>query len=221
MSTSGVSDLGHTARDIITFAYRKINVVPASREPSAEQAEKGRIELSLLLKELQKHTQLWRRSTMSVTLTDATQSYSLSPIPRRIVSARLRSGTRDTPMRRMTADEYDDLPMKSAPGQPTSFFYDLRRTAGTLYVWPVLATSASQTIELTYQRRIEVVTDISEDIDIHEDYMPVVGYLLAGRLADDLNIEGSQRIVVRAESMLADVLDADRPEEYQFMAGSD
>lgn len=220
MATSGSIDFSMTAREVITYALRKINVVSEVEDPTAEQSAKAVQELNVMLKGWQKHENLWRLTEGSVTLLNATGSYALSPVPHKVISARYRNASSlDTPMDELLRNEYYDLPNKSSAGRPTGYYVDYQRTAVTMYVWPVQATVTTETIKYTFQRKFEDIDDLANDIDIKQEHFEVVGYNLAARLADDYPTEGPQvgRVTARAQTLLDDALDDDRPDFVQFV----
>ncbi len=89
MATSGSTDFSLTAREVITFALRKLRVIGGNGEaPSNDQATDAMRELNLMLKGWQKYPSLWRMTEGSVTLTASTVSYTLSPTPHRVLNVR-------------------------------------------------------------------------------------------------------------------------------------
>lgn len=221
MATSGTTTYGLTAREVITYALRKINLVADGEDASAESAERARIELNDMLKTWQRHASVWRLTEGSLTPVANTASISLSSLrPHRIIDCRYRntSGT-DLPMNEMTRQEYHRLPVKTTTGTPTNFYFDPQRDVGTLYIWPVLATVSTETIQTTYQRRFEDVTDLGETLDIAQDAHETVKLNLAARLADDYGRSGAHidRVIQRAAMLYEDMMDADRPEVVRFV----
>jgi hypothetical protein len=222
MATSGSIDFNMSAREVITYALRKINILAETEDPGADQAARAMTELNVMLKGWQKHENLWRLTEGSVALTDATASYSLSPIPHRVVSVRYRNtGGTDLPMEEMSRQEYYDLPLKTSAGTPTSYYVDYQRATVTLFVWPVLADATTETFKHTYQRKFEDIDALDNDIDIKQEHFEVVGYNLAARMADDYGRKGEHisRIIARAEMLLQDALDDDRETSIQFVPG--
>ena len=222
MTTSGTTSFTLTAQEVIVFALRKINILSGnSAHIPAEDAERARVELNLMMKGMQRFPSLWRLTRGSQSLTAATASYTLSTtVPYRIAGCRYRNaaGT-DIPMINLTGQEYDDLPLKTSAGIPTQFYFDAQRDAGVLYVWPVLATVTTETIQYTYQRRFQDVTDLAETLDCPPEALEVLGYNLAARLADDYGQKGPNidRIIARAEQLRAELGDSERPDVIRFM----
>jgi hypothetical protein len=225
MALSGSYDFSRNARELITFALKKISVVGLGASISADEMEDARIALNMMLKSWQmKGPHLWKKTEGSVTLTDATQSYNLFATlnPLRILDMRYRdTNTIDLPMELMTRTEYFELPDKAAAGIPTQWYFDPQRGAQTLYVWPVKATITTETLRVTYQKRFDDIDDVDDDIDVEDWGLEAVAYNLAARLLDNHGIEGvtAQRIVARAEMLALDAMDYDREDTIVFCPG--
>ena len=220
MATSRTITSSLNARDIISFALGKLRVTQPGEAAQAEDMETGRVALQELLKDWQKYRWLWLLQEGSLTLTANTQSYTLTPQPYEVVSARFKQNSREIPMFELTREEYFDLPLKSSTGIPTQYYYDRQRTGVNFYTWPVLSAVSSETIEYTYRRQIEDVTDVSQDLDVRREHLRVIGYNLASELMDEFG-KPSETVLARASSLLQDAIDDDRPSEYRFEVAHD
>jgi hypothetical protein len=224
MSTSGSIDFGLDARDVVTAALRKIRVIAAREEPTADQAADATEALNLMLKGWQKHTNLWRMTEGTVTLVADTHSYALSPVPHKVIDARYRdANSRDLPMFEMSRKEYFDLPVKTSTGIPTQFYIDQQRDTTTLYLWQALASVTTETIKYTYQRAFEDIDNLNNDLDLRSEHLELVIYALAARLIDDFGRTGEiyNRIIARADIMLQEALDDDRESEIRLVPAAD
>lgn len=222
MATSDSIDYNLTAQQVITYALRLINIVAQSETPNADDTARALTELNLMLKEWQKYENLWRRTEGYIDILHDTKAYALTPRPYRIYDMRYRDANGiDTPMYQMNREDYYDLPDKSTTGITTQWFFDPQRDTSNVYVWPVIATDGgnSLTYRVTYQRRFEDQDALTDNIDIPQQYLGVVAYNLASRLADSYGRSGGhiERIVKRAEIMREEILDDDREDYYQFM----
>jgi len=218
MSTSGSVDFNLTARELCTFALRKIRITGIGDTPSGEDISAAKDELNMMLKSLQlKAPNLWRQTLGSVTLVASTSTYTLSPRPFRVVEARYRSaGAIDLPMEELTRQEYLDMPNKVSTGVPTQYYVDHQRAASTLYVWPVPASVTIETVRYTYQRVFEDIDDLANDIDVPQEHLEAVGYQLAVRLAVTFG-KDVPGLVEMAGMLMADVAAADREEIVRFV----
>jgi hypothetical protein len=229
MTTSGTTTLTLTARDIIYFALRKINAAPIGQDPSPGEVDPVTIELNLMLKECQIHgPNLWRHTEGSVTLVANTPSYSLTvDNPLRLVEVRYRypptsnpAEQRDLPMEMMTREQYKTLPVKLTGGSPpTQWYFDPQESTQTLYVWPVPIVVSGDTIQYTYQRRMQVITNLSQTLDIPEEWLSTVGYALAARLVPTYGIESKtgDTIMSIASDLLLKAKSFDREDVIHMM----
>ena len=222
MATSGSIDFTLTAGDVIDSALRKLRVLDAVETAEAVNTDDAMRELNLLLKTWQKHEFLWVLTEGSQTLAASTASYTLSPVPHRVVSARYDDQDTEIPMRLMTREEYFDLPLKTSSGIPTNCYIDYQRAAATMYVWPLLATFTDETVEYTYQRRIEDIDALTNNIDIRQEHLQLLIYNLAMHLIPDYGrarTEEAQLVTAMATKLLEDALDEDREDEIRFVVG--
>lgn len=226
MALSGSYNFSLTARELIETVLRKMNVLGVAQNLDADEAEAVRIELNTLLKGWQrKGPHLWKKTEGTVTLTNATASYDLAATlnPLRILSARYRNAAGiDLPLRLMPRERYFDLPQKSSAGIPTQYYFDPQRGAPTLYLWSVLATVTTETVRVTYQKRMDDIDDLANDIDIQQEHLDVLVYALAERLLDDYGVEGEvgKRIIVRSQALQREALDFEREDDVIYeMAG--
>ena len=220
MATSNSTDFSLTARDAINHAGKLIAVLESSESFSGADATDAKMALNLMLKGWQNTgPHIFRETFGSVTLVSATNSYVLTPQPYRIVEARYRDAAgRDIPMIELGRTDYVELPLKTSAGVPTQFYVDVQRSSTTMYVWPVLATAAGETIQYTYQRRFEDIDSLNNEIDVPQEHLEMVSYNLADRIMDMYG-RRNDRITARAELLLRAANDAEREDFVQFVPG--
>ncbi|WP_299477000.1 hypothetical protein [uncultured Paracoccus sp.] len=221
MATSGAITSTMTAGQVVTRALRICAVLGRGETAEAEDMQDGVVSLNLMLKSWQATgPNLWRETDGSVTLTNATATYTLSPRPIEVLSCRYRnaSGT-DMPMEQLTDDEYQEIPLKTSAGIPTTFYVNKQRDATTITVWPVLATVTTETLRYSYQRVIEDVTAQSQHIDVPQEALDLVIYGLASRFLDEFGITGerARRIVDRYMALKQQFDGFDREPFVQFV----
>jgi hypothetical protein len=197
--TSGVTSLGISARDIIYFALRKINAIPVGQDPSPGEVDPVTLELNMMLKEWQiSIPNLWRQTEGNVTLVAGAPSYSLTADnPLRLIEVRYRypptsdpTSQRDLPMEMMTREQYKTLPVKLTGGSPpTQWYMDYQETSQILYVWPVPTVVSGDSIVYTFQRRFQIITNLSQTIDLPEEWSSAIAYSLAARLVPTYGVE--------------------------------
>lgn len=217
MATSGSIDYSLNAREICTYALKKLRVIGAGETPSSEDMADALEELNVMLKGWSvTGPNLWRQTFGAVTITNATASYTLSPRPVRVIECRYRNASGiDLPMVELTRQKYVDLPQKSSSGTPTQYFVDYQRAVTTLYVWPVLATASGETFQYTYQRSFEDLDALTNDLDIPQEHLDVVGYNLADRLQDQFG-KDIPRVTQRAMMLRQQASDFDRDPYVTF-----
>jgi len=224
MATSGAITFSQNAGETVKFAMKLIGALNAHDQTvNANDMADGLTMLNLMLKEWQTTgPNLWRAERGSVTLVSDTATYTLDPRPVKVYSVRYRDANgRDLPMEEMTGEEYDEQPLKTSNGTPTCYWLNKGTTATTITTWPVLKTATTETLQITYQRVVEDVTQSTHDIDVPQEALPVVTYNLAARLLD---MEGdstpiSQRIIARAEAMKQQYDAFDREQFVRFEPG--
>jgi len=193
---------------------------------SADEAANTLIELELMLKQwAQDGPFLYTKRESSQTLVASTANYTLSSsLPIRLIEARYRdtsSPVSDIPMQPLTREQYFELPNKTATGTPTTYYFDPVPTGGVLYIWPLLASATTESVRYTYQRRIEDVDALTNNLDIPQEWLGTVGYCLADRLLDDYGVSDKvgDRITARAQEMLQKAKDFEREEFFFFRPG--
>jgi hypothetical protein len=193
---------------------------------SADEAANTLIELELMLKQwAQDGPFLYTKRESSQTLVANTANYTLSSsLPIRLIEVRYRdtsSPVSDIPMVPLTREQYFELPNKTATGTPTTYYFDPVPTGGVLYIWPLLASATTESVRYTYQRRIEDVDALTNNLDIPQEWLGTVGYCLADRLLDDYGVSDKvgDRITARAQEMLQKAKDFEREEFFFFRPG--
>lgn len=204
MATTGT----YTARDFITDAYRKINVVAQDETMDADQADVGLRALDRLLKSWQNRGYLlWSVASQTLTLVEGA-AQTLDPVrPLRILSARFQQSSSELPMTEMTRDEYDYLPVKNVVGTPTQFYYDRQRESAVFYIWPTSNTGG--VINITFEREVEDQTSLDAAPDVPGEWWEALVYSLAARLADNYSRDAPY-VRQRAEEELRLALASDR-----------
>ncbi len=199
-----------TVLDIITDALLDIEVGAIGINQDATLTAHAVRHLNRIMKgwQLDDAAPAFLKASQTLTLTTAA-SYSLNPErPVRILSARFKRSGIEIPMIRLSRDEYDDLPVKTTTGLPTQFYYDRQKEDALFYVWPVLATAAGETVEITYEREFEDV-GINDTVDLPGEWWDVAVLQLASRLVHAYGSEAAkQSIPMRAEMVLNKALGA-------------
>lgn len=210
----------YTVGEICTKALRLVGIVSNTLPVQADDLAQAIMSLDMMLKTFQLEGVFrYTRTTQSITVTNATISYTLSPRLHELTFVTWKDASgNERELIAMTDDEYRDLPDKDSAGEATQYYYDRQKESAVLYVWPVLATAASQTIEISGSREVEDVTAASETIDIPTEWAETVTYGLASRLADEFELDSPavQRVIARAGALEARALAWDREDTVEF-----
>lgn len=203
MPTSGSSNFGLVTNTLIDEAFDICGIGSEGEAISADQYERARRSLNLLVKHRAMKDHLWLRTEASVTLVASQTEYALATLfgkkPMRVIEVRRRltSGSTDTPLIELSRQDYFEQANKTTASVPTSFYYDPQRATGTLYIWPAAstATAAAQTLRVTYQRTIEDFDGSADDPDLPQEQLRSLAY----DLAEDLALKYGIKPDLRAE----------------------
>lgn len=190
MSTSGSTNFNLVCNQMIDKAFHRLGKASEGEAMSARMYSDGRSSLNLILKsKLSTSDRLFLRTERSVTLVSAAAAYSLIPKPLRILSVRRSdSDGREIPMNELSRQEYYDSPNKTtSTSVPVSWYFDPQTTTGVLHVWPAPDTNAAAdyTLQITCSRPIEDMDDPSNDLDMPQEWIDPIVWMLA----DDLETE--------------------------------
>lgn len=211
MATTGT----YTCQEICTDALRKARVVAIDEAATADDLQLARRQLNRMLKSWQNDgPNIFLYAAQTVTLTTAA-SYTMSPVrPLEILTVNYNDGSSETPMQRMTRQEYESLPVKTSTGTPTCFYYDRQKEAAKIYIWPVLASASGETLEVDYVREFADV-ELADDVDVPGEYYDAVVYNLADRLSDDYGVQ-NPNVTSRAQMLYQQALAFDREGSVYF-----
>ncbi len=222
MATSGSVDFSMTARDIVTKALQKAFVIGEGEAPTAGEAASALLSLNMMLKTWSARSHLYITTTMSVTLIAATASYSLAATSlttaRRVRSVRRRTSGIDTPLATMSRQEYEDTPNKAGTGIAVGYFFDPQRATRLLYIWPVpdASIAASTTLQVTYDRVLQDVDSLNDDLDLPQEWYECIVYNLAARIGPEFGVAATNpdfALVLQSAASLLMNLNADDQED--------
>ena len=216
MVTSNSTDFTLTAAQVVNFALKKLGVLEAGGAASPEDADDALEELEMLLKGMAKKGPyiFTVQTNGSVALVADTAAYALTALkPLRMLEVRYSdTNLREIEMTQLTRTEYWNLPIKTSRGVPTNYWYDSDGSSYTLYVWPVAASVTTETVKFTYQRKIEDIDNLANNIDIPDEWLDTVGYRLARRLIPTFGVKGERAQDIRAmdAELWQEAMDYDR-----------
>jgi hypothetical protein len=189
MTTSGLASYALNAAQLVEKSFHILGKASEGEALTPRMYSDGMSSLNLLLKTIGAQEHLWIKTERSVTLVADTAAYVLTPKPGRVLSVRRRqvygSNTTDVPMNEMARSDYFDQPTKTtSPSTPVSWYYDPQTTTGTLYLWPAPIASiiATQSLQITYLRRIQDMVTTTDDLDMPQEWLQTVAWMLANDL---------------------------------------
>ena len=222
MTTSGVTTLTMTAREVIEFALGELNAVPIGQESDITELAPILRKLNVMVKGWEvKGPHLWRTGDGSTQLVAGQGDYSLTlDNPLRIKEVRYRyPDGHDLPMVKMSRTQYETLPNKNSAGVPTQWYFNPQSTYQVLFIWPVPRVVTTDTLRYSYQQRFQICQTLDDDVDIPTEWLDTVGMNLAARLLDAYGSEGESaaRIEKEAALLLRAAKAFDRPDFVCFM----
>jgi len=231
VATSGSVDFVVTRNDIISDAYSHIGHLDEGEVLTGERENYAARQLNKMMKAwVAKGHLVWTMKEGLLPLAKGDSSYTIGPTgeyvinrPNRIISARWRdSSSNDTPIWKISREEYFDLPNKTVQGKPTQFYYDRQLTNGVLYVWPT-PDSGKDCIAFTYEDTIEDFDSNANDTPFPPEWAEALSWNLALRLGGRENaaLDTMGAVAAMASRMLDDALDYDNEfTEIQFCVSS-
>ena len=216
MVTSNSTDFTLTARQVVTFAARKLGITAGSEAVSPEDSDQLLEELEMMLKGMQKSGPFIFpiQTDGTVSLVADTAAYALTVLkPLRLLEVRYSDANgREIPMTEMTRTEYWELPIKTSRGVPTNFWYSNNGIDYTVYFWPVLASVTTEVAKFNYHRKIEDVDNLANNLEVPVEWLDTIGYNLAKRGISTFGVKGDRaaRIDAMADQLWQDALAYDR-----------
>lgn len=225
MTTSGTITYNLNAGQVVTEAMGLIGVENEGESAlSAYDMNKGLTALAMMLKSAGIANNLWRYTEGTITPLLATASYALTAKARRVWSIRRRVSGNDVALNPISREEYFEKSNKTQTGTPLDFYYDRQRGTGTVYLWPTpdAAFVANGTLQMTYHRIAEDITSEANDLDVPQEWLETIVYMLADRLAtsypSDISPTERVRIGQRAQALFAALTDDDDEPTSVFLS---
>jgi hypothetical protein len=193
-----------------------LGVLASGEVPTAEEGATGMERLNWMLKSWQANgANLWRDTEATATFGAGIATVTLDPRPIDVIEARVViAPTNELPLGRWELAEYRQIPNKTSPGRPVAFTLNKGRDDVTMTVWPVPV--AATDVIYSYARVIEDVTDLTQTLDVPQQWAETVWMGLAARLANTFGAARTdpasvERITQYAGILEQKLLDQDRP----------
>lgn len=209
--TSGTASFLVTRDDVITAALRTLKVIAIGETPATEDFTNCAYALNTLIKELNIENYFpWTFQNVSVQFVGAKVNYSLAEVgaditttrPMKVLHAWRRDQSTppiDTPMRRCSKQEYDQLTPKLTPGVPTNWFYDAQIGSAaalpTWYVWPA-PLDTTYTGILAVQRPLYDITSSTQNLDVLQEWFSTMRWILADEVSMEYQVDNETVAII-------------------------
>ena len=211
MALSGSTDLNYTVGNLITDALRLMGVGLNGETPTAQETNDTLMALELHIKNLSKKgMKLWQRRTKEITLTAGDNSYTLGATgtvtmdrPEDIIAAYRRdSNNKDTPVGKMSREEYWRLSNKTAVGVPINYYYDPQLDNGVLYIYltPDATVAANNTLIIDYKKPIDDADATTNDIEIPKEWYLPLKWIVADEIMIEFDIPEEDKIRIERKA---------------------
>lgn len=243
MATSSTYTRTVTFINLLKASLRAIGAIGGGQTPAAHEVTDGIAAANDLLEQwegppnfLLPGLKMWQRETGLLTLKNQ-NSYSLKPsggdldiqIPLEILPhpvMRHTSSSADTPMNRMTIEDYQGLVNKSVRGFPQFYHYEKRLSEGKLYTDVKASASviSSYKISFIYRQPMERIVSQTNEFDIDPSFYRALKWNLARELAPEYgrSLTANQEKLAAESLALAQTFEPENaPADLFFQPGLD
>lgn len=199
-----------TALDLITDALCELGAVDPSEAITADEASHG-------LRKLNRMLDSWSNENLSCfqiqqdgpfSTVAGTVSYTVgsgaawaTTRPLKVLSAFLRSGSIDYPLRVLSREEYDSITDKSSQFMPTDLFYEPSMAQGRVYLYGV--PDAVYTVYLDSYKQLSTLAALTTAVSLPPGYEEALVSNLAVALGASYSRKPPDSVVVAARESKA------------------
>lgn len=174
MATSGTSSFDPAFDDLLQDAVAMVGGGPVL----ADELISARRGLDYLLTDLQnKNILLHKIETTVIPVSASTLSLSFDQSISDVLVASVRTSGTDILLERDGYERWAEIPTKSQTGRPTRYWWDRRRDANIMNLWPV--PDQTYSVVLTIQKNSEDTLRAFDNIDVPRRFLPAVVFGLA------------------------------------------
>lgn len=172
MTTSGTTSIDFEVIDLIFEGYERAGYDP--QELNAGHMRTARRSLNLIMINWANKCMLpFAMDMQSFTAVDGQATYSLPADTVDVLpDVSLRRDGNDTPITRISRQDYENIPDKDTEARPDRCFIH-RLATPVMYLWPVPENS-TDTIRYWRVRRLEDVTGSTETVDVSFRWLPAL-----------------------------------------------
>jgi len=214
MALSGSSNYIIDRDTLATASLRMLGVVAEGGTATAAQLTTANQALNLMLKGLQRdgmHLWMRRSATLSAgNITEGQEVFTISssgsditadrPLDILEVTLEDENGNENN-LIKISQKEYWELPDKAIKGVPTQWYYDPQLDEGDLYMWPTANTNieTNYALNILYIKPFDDVDSSTNDFEVPQEWLEVIKYGLAWRLAPEYGISLNERRMLLQE----------------------
>lgn len=228
MSVSGTTSYTLTRDQVITYALRKIGVLPLGTSADSTTLTTYADNLNMMIKSwITKGIKLWTIQELTIPLVANQTSYVIGPSsvtpdvvadkPMKLIQAWLRNVSvtpnNDIPLQVISQHNYNEFGSKFSTGTPNSIYMNVGRDSSTISVYDTPdATAASlYQIHILTQRQLYDMPTSSTNFDFPTEWLYALGWNLAAEIAIDFGVDANrlQYIEGKAQKYLTEVEDYD------------
>jgi hypothetical protein len=207
MPTSGITSYAPVTDDILTEAYERCGLSPATL--NADVARSARRSLQLMLLDwANRSVQLWRVERQATATISGQATYATPDGTVDVLEVILSVDDADYVLAPQGRDQWAALSRKSTMGRPTQYWAERRRDAVVLHLWPV--PDDTYRLAVNRFRLPEDVGSLSQSADVPVMWSEALAAGLASRLAMKYKPDRFQMLKALAEEAFTNATGEDR-----------
>lgn len=207
--------MSYTALDIIRGAMRLIGAVDPGEQLTADEASDGLELLNELLESLSNEGLACHQILQeNFALSSGVASYTIgsgatfnTTRPLNVLSAFIRDGGYDYPLRVLTREEYDRFTPKTTQYQPEYLYYEPSVANGRIYLYgvPAKAYAVTDGLYINSQKQLQQFALLTTEIVLPPGYKRMLRYNLAPELAPEYNRKVPDAVLAIARESKASI----------------
>lgn len=206
-----------TAIDLITSSMRLIGVLASGETPTADEATNALAVLNDMLNAwATSNLMSYQNVNNAFNLVGGTQSYTIGPggvfntdRPLNIEGAFVTYSGVDMPLRILTTEEWNAIPLKSYSSPiPQAVYLDTPYPLATVWIWPI--PSAAIPLTLLVNLQFAAIASLAATLSYPPGYNKALRYALAVELAPEYGVQPSPLVVNIATETIGEIKTANR-----------
>jgi hypothetical protein len=207
MAISGSTDFSISRDQLIEGALRICGALAPGETPTTTQYTWAAEALNMVVKAWQSDGMpLWAMSEYTITLVDATNTYTITPKLLKVTQALNRNSDSniDIPMRIVSRDEYNRLGNKTSSGNPIILWANpnLDNTTVKVYPTPTTVEAGNNTLILTFQKEFSDFDASADTPEFPKEYYDAIKFALASRLSYEYGMDVQDRKQIFEQALI-------------------